>query len=120
MNGNQVVSLDCQANALGRSYAPINPTPNCSTNPIQLHNYAVLCSILDWNCAPALPKPTQPSQLRVFAEQYCSAPVGENGLRLLKTYVSLWQTNWEASPTEEEVLKRLSIQDSETALAFAD
>ena len=121
INGNQVVSLDCQANALGRSFAQINPSPICSTNSIQLHNYAVLCSILNWNCAPALPKqPAQPSQLRVFAEQYCSAPVSENGLRFLKTYVSLWQTNWEASPTEEGVLKRLSIQDTGTAQAFAD
>ena len=120
INGDQVVSLDCQANALGPVLCADQPKPDL------LHKFnpaPQLCGALlhpELELRPALPKRTaQPASLS-FAEQYCSAPVSENGLRFLKTYVSLWQTNWEASPTEEGVLKRLSIQDTGTAQAFAD
>jgi hypothetical protein len=123
LNGNQVMDLDYQTFQLGRPPHPElaaywSATPFRNTNQIQ--NYAILCATLDWDAARFMPKKRQsPDDSRMFAAQFISVPSSVNQLRFITEYADGWQTNWEAGPVEEGVLKRLCIQDFDAAQVFA-
>jgi hypothetical protein len=124
LNGNQVMDLDYQTLQLGRpSYPEIAEARAVQSfkNTNQIQNYAICCAILNWDAVKFLSKnPKNADISRIFAAEYSSAPSSEVQLKFLREYARQWQTNWEASPVEEGVLKRLSIQDMDEARVFAD
>jgi hypothetical protein len=124
LNGNQVMDLDYQTLQLGRpSYPEIGEARAVQSfkNTNQIQNYAICCAILNWDAVKFLSKnPKNADISRIFASEYSSAPSSEVQLKFLREYARQWQTNWEAGPVEEGVLKRLSIQDMDEAQVFAD
>ena len=121
ITGGQFISLDQRINLLGE------PPPNDLyswrlTHPFesqtQKTNFAVLCLAMDWDATRFFRKSTPtPADLRLYSQYYLTSG-GPRALCFLKFHAQSWQTNWQAGPIEENVLKRLSLEASDAANDF--
>jgi hypothetical protein len=121
ITGGQFISLDERTKLLGE------PPPNDLyslrlTHPFesqtQKTNFAALCLAMDWDATRLFKKSTPaPEDLRLYSQYYLTSG-GANALRFLKFHAQNWQTNWQAGPIEENVLKRLSLEASDQANDF--
>lgn len=124
LDGNQVMNLDLHVMQLGepkhQEYASAFLGAKFRT-PAQPVNCAILAASLDWDVIPLLPASiTNASSLRVYGQFFVSVPNNPNQEKFLAKYVDSWNTNWTASTVEENVLKRLAIQNPEQASGFFD
>src|ERR1035441_3413153 len=121
ITGGQFISLDQRINLLGE------PPPNDLyswrlTHPFesqtQKTNFAALCLAMDWDATRFFRKSTPtPADLRLYSQYYLTSG-GPRALCFLKFHAQSWQTNWQAGPIEENVLKRLSLEASDAANDF--